>query len=200
VLGNEKMRKKYEAGLRLKALQAEREKEKNDPDALYRRRYGVTPSMSPATPKAPNPQQVAAQRAQFQAFVRTRGTGIPARAHGGFVNPTPPSVSASPTGGTIHSGSGSSTSTYKKAVDAQAARKTTVTHQNGSDTITLHGGDDIMYRPPIRCGELQVDGVEKLGRFVVSKIISWRDIHDDKGRTMVTTWPPGAKEYVTNWV
>lgn len=193
VLNNEKTRKKYEAGLRLKALQAEREKEKTDPDAVYRRRYGgstIYSNPQPA-PKTPNPQQVAAQRAQFQAFVRTGGRGFPGQASGRFVTPptTPPTGGARPTPGRVPN---DPTQSLK--------RQTTVTHQNGSDTITLQGGDDIMYRPPVRCGELQVDGVEKLGRFVVSKIIAWRDIHDDKGRTMVATWPPGAKDYATNWV
>lgn len=56
-----------------------------------------------------------------------------------------------------------------------------------------------MYRSPLRCGHLLVEGFEKLGRFEVSRILDWQDIVKD-GKTLVVSWPFGAKEPVEAWV
>lgn len=60
--------------------------------------------------------------------------------------------------------------------------------------------DDRMWRPPLRCGYVMAEGVDQLGRFVVSKISGWEDVTDERGRTMVTSWRPGADTYTTQWV
>ena len=55
------------------------------------------------------------------------------------------------------------------------------------------------YRPPFRCGWVLVEGVEALGRFVVSKVLGWEDITDSDGRVMISTWPRGAEHFEVLW-
>ena len=55
------------------------------------------------------------------------------------------------------------------------------------------------YRSPLRCGLLLVEGTEVLGRFVVSRILSWVDIHDAQGRTLVTSWAMGGDTFTEDW-
>ncbi len=54
------------------------------------------------------------------------------------------------------------------------------------------------YRAPLRCGYILAEGYERLGRFVVQKILQWEDIVTEKG-TLVASWPMGATEPVWNW-
>lgn len=56
----------------------------------------------------------------------------------------------------------------------------------------------IGYRSPLRCGVLMVDGIEKVGRLEVTKILAWEDIVRN-GKTLVVSWPMGAKEPVEVW-
>lgn len=56
------------------------------------------------------------------------------------------------------------------------------------------------YRAPLRCGLVMADGFEKLGRFEVNKIWGWEDIINTEGKTLVTSWPMGAKEPVEEWL
>ena len=55
------------------------------------------------------------------------------------------------------------------------------------------------YRSPLRCGILIVEGVEKMGRFIVSKIEAWEDITDRQGRVLVVSWPAGATKFSEAW-
>jgi curved DNA-binding protein CbpA len=55
------------------------------------------------------------------------------------------------------------------------------------------------YRSPLRCGYILAEGFEKLGRFVVQKILDWQDITSERG-VLVASWPAGAKEPVWKWV
>lgn len=55
------------------------------------------------------------------------------------------------------------------------------------------------YAPPLRCGLLNVTGVMKLGRLVVSQINSWVDITDSQGRVMVSSWQVGAETFSIQW-
>jgi hypothetical protein len=55
------------------------------------------------------------------------------------------------------------------------------------------------YRSPLRCGYLMVEGVEKIGRFVVEKILGWEDIVNSAGQVLVTSWALGAKEPTEVW-
>lgn len=56
------------------------------------------------------------------------------------------------------------------------------------------------YRSPLRCGLIVAEGVEQLGRFVVSKIIAWEDIPGPNGTVLSTSWPAGAEMYEEEWV
>lgn len=55
------------------------------------------------------------------------------------------------------------------------------------------------FRPPLRCGYILAEGHEQLARFVVSRILAWEDITDRAGRTLVTSWPAGAKMFEEAW-
>jgi hypothetical protein len=55
------------------------------------------------------------------------------------------------------------------------------------------------YRSPLRCGFLMVEGVEKIGRFSVEKILGWEDIVNANGQTLVTSWAKDAKEPTEIW-
>lgn len=55
------------------------------------------------------------------------------------------------------------------------------------------------YRSPLRCGRLMVEGIEKVGRLEVTKILAWEDIVKN-GKTLVVSWPMGAKQPVEAWV
>ena len=56
------------------------------------------------------------------------------------------------------------------------------------------------YRAPLRCGYLIAEGIEKVGRFVVSRIIQWEDIKNAAGLTLVVSWPAGADTWEEQWV
>lgn len=56
------------------------------------------------------------------------------------------------------------------------------------------------WRSPLRCGWLLVEALEKLGRHHVQKILQWEDITDNRGRTMVSSWPMGASTFEVNWI
>ena len=61
--------------------------------------------------------------------------------------------------------------------------------------------DDVFgYRSPLRCGILLVEGANRVGQFVVSKIHKWEDAIDNHGRTMVSSWPAGATTFEIRWV
>lgn len=55
------------------------------------------------------------------------------------------------------------------------------------------------YRSPLRCGYLMAEGIEKIGRFVVEKILGWEDILNSSGQVLVTSWALGAKEPTEIW-
>lgn len=56
------------------------------------------------------------------------------------------------------------------------------------------------WAPPLRCGYVLANGVTKLGRFVVSEIIDWKDITRDDGAVLVSSWPANADMFVERWV
>lgn len=53
---------------------------------------------------------------------------------------------------------------------------------------------------PLRCGLILCEGENRLGRFVVSKILQWVDITDTEGRVLVTTWAAGDDHFKETWV
>lgn len=56
-----------------------------------------------------------------------------------------------------------------------------------------------VYRAPLRCGYVLAEGVERIGRFRVSKILDWQDITNDAGQTLVVSWPAGSDQFVEAW-
>lgn len=54
------------------------------------------------------------------------------------------------------------------------------------------------YRAPLRCGWIMAEGVETIGRFVVSRIIAWEDIVRGD-QVLVTSWPMGVDRPVEQW-
>lgn len=58
----------------------------------------------------------------------------------------------------------------------------------------------VSYKPPIRCGYVAVEASKELGRYKVRKILEWQDIKNERGESMVSYWPKGAQNFVTDWV
>jgi hypothetical protein len=56
-----------------------------------------------------------------------------------------------------------------------------------------------IYRPPLRCGLILAEGVLKLGKFNLTKIVDWADIINSLGQSLVTSWPAGADMFVEDW-
>lgn len=56
------------------------------------------------------------------------------------------------------------------------------------------------YRSPLRCGNMTLEGVYSVGRFQVSKILSWADIINSYGQTLVVSWPYGYDHFVELWI
>ena len=56
------------------------------------------------------------------------------------------------------------------------------------------------YRSPLRCGEITATGHWSVGRFVVERILEWKDITNTRGQVLVTSWPMGAKTFTRQWV
>lgn len=56
------------------------------------------------------------------------------------------------------------------------------------------------YRAPLRCGLIMAEAVTSLGRWKITKILQWEDITDSAGRTLVTSWPAGAKTFTETWI
>jgi len=56
------------------------------------------------------------------------------------------------------------------------------------------------YRSPLRSGWVLAEGAPALGRFSVTKILAWADITNSEGKTMVASWPSGAKTFEVQWV
>lgn len=56
------------------------------------------------------------------------------------------------------------------------------------------------YRSPLRCGVLTVDAEMKAGRVVVNKITEWKDIENELGECLVTSWNMDTNNYERRWV
>ena len=56
------------------------------------------------------------------------------------------------------------------------------------------------YRAPLRCGLVKVKARRVLGRTVVAEILSWDDITNPQGQTLIVSWPRGAKKFAEVWI
>lgn len=86
-------------------------------------------------------------------------------------------------------------STMRKKYNAGLALAASVDKSGSSNEPVSN-----VWRPPLRCGWLLLEGISSLGRFAVSKILQWEDIVDGQGRTLVTFWPFTGDRYVERWV
>lgn len=83
----------------------------------------------------------------------------------------------------------------RRRYDAGLALEATIARED-KVTTTRHSN----WRPPVRCGWLLVEGQERLGRLVASKILQWQPITDGHGRELVTSWPMGADKWLEAWI
>lgn len=95
-------------------------------------------------------------------------------------------------------------STQRKKYDAGLAlaasvSKSRVTFGRGSNFASISGPANV-WRPPLRCGWLLLEGVSSLGRFAVGKILQWEDIVNETGQTLVTFWPLIGDRHVEKWI
>jgi hypothetical protein len=60
--------------------------------------------------------------------------------------------------------------------------------------------DDYGYRSPLRCGMIVVEGVYRVGRFIVTKILNWNDIINASGQTMTSYWSVDQERVVIEWI
>lgn len=61
-----------------------------------------------------------------------------------------------------------------------------------------HSDAILGYRSPLRCGYVLAEGMERLGRFVVGKIIQWEDICTSQG-TLATSWDMHKQTIIERW-
>lgn len=89
----------------------------------------------------------------------------------------------------------------KGRYDAGLALEATINAniEKGSSLRQDYHVDNSLYRSPLRCGWIVAEGVESIGRFVVSKILTWDDITDNQGRTLVSSWKMGDKNHSEVW-
>jgi hypothetical protein len=81
--------------------------------------------------------------------------------------------------------------------DAGLALQAAYEKQNtGIDAVKFFAAGT--YRSPLRCGAILLEGVERVGRIEVGKIHAWQDVIRG-GKTLVVSWPAGAKEPVEVW-
>lgn len=55
------------------------------------------------------------------------------------------------------------------------------------------------YRAPLRCGQVLVEGQNRVGRFLITRIIAWEDVVRN-GKTMVSSWDMEAEGVRIEWV
>jgi hypothetical protein len=72
------------------------------------------------------------------------------------------------------------------------------TLNDGKSADKIYHTSDSPYRSPLRCGWIMAEGVETIGRFVVSKILGWEDIIQG-GKTLVVSWKSGDDKPTEVW-
>lgn len=89
---------------------------------------------------------------------------------------------------------------YDAGLALEASLKKRTRDRYGFDSQWPIGAGGLYFRSPLRCGLLTVDGEQRLGRVIVSRIYDWKDIMDEQGRTLVTSWVMGAETFERRWV
>lgn len=73
------------------------------------------------------------------------------------------------------------------------------THSSVWDSLGLTQSNEFGYRAPLKCGLVLCEGKPCLSRFVVSRIVQWKDVVRADGKVMVTSWPRGADMFEITW-
>lgn len=66
--------------------------------------------------------------------------------------------------------------------------------------LNPYTGEPYPFIPPLRCGFLTATGSVQVGKLRVSQILSWQDVTNEQGLTMVTSWNKEAKAIDYQWV
>lgn len=82
------------------------------------------------------------------------------------------------------------------ALQATLEKQEKQKRQTGNNVFQILGMAG--YRSPLRCGMILLSGFEKVGRIEVTEIHAWEDITKN-GKTLVVSWPMGAKKPVEVW-
>lgn len=56
------------------------------------------------------------------------------------------------------------------------------------------------YRAPLRCGLITVEGVQRLNRFQVSRILDWQDVVNDASQVMSASWNKQTEKIEIRWI
>ncbi len=74
--------------------------------------------------------------------------------------------------------------------------------ERSQDNQSDHRRDYYYYTfiPPLRCGNLTVTGSVTVGRLRVTEILSWNDVTNEQGQTMVSSWNKAKEAVVIEWV
>jgi hypothetical protein len=89
---------------------------------------------------------------------------------------------------------------YNAGLQFEAMSKAHSKKMHDFDIAMGKSGWQIEWRSPLRCGLILVEGQARLGRFVVSRIIQWADLVNDKGEVLVTSWAAGDDKFTESWV
>lgn len=64
----------------------------------------------------------------------------------------------------------------------------------------LFAADPYGYRSPLRCGYVLAECKRDRRWLIVDRILGWEDITDSSGRTLVTSWTYGDKNFTERWI
>lgn len=87
----------------------------------------------------------------------------------------------------------------KARYDAGLVLEASLTHDRLADQTSFFKSYNV-WRPPVRCGYLLVEGTMALGRLNVERIIQWQDITNDQDQVLVTSWKMGDDTFTENWM
>lgn len=85
----------------------------------------------------------------------------------------------------------------KARYDAGLVLEASLTHEGYKQNSFFQSSN--VWRPPVRCGYLLVEGIMSLGRLNVERIIQWQDITNAQGHVLVTSWRMGDDTFTESW-
>lgn len=73
-------------------------------------------------------------------------------------------------------------------------------HSGSRDVDSILTILQVAYRAPYTCGVVYFKGKRSLGRWVVDEIVSWDDIKNEQGQTMVSSWDKLNNTFQASWL